>query len=80
MGSLRDGRSDGGVGQALERAVRSALGESQGIADWLWLTVGQLQYAGTVSADAQRGRQGRRGTGTATGALWRDGNGLSASN
>ena len=69
VSSLRDGRSGGGVWQAMKRAVRSALGENQSIADWLWLTVGRMQYAGTVSADAQRGRQGRRGAGTATRAL-----------
>ena len=78
VSSLRDGRSGGGIWQAMKRAVRSALGDSQSIADWLWLTVGRMQYAGTVSADAQRGRQGRRGAGNATRALWRDGNGLSA--
>ena len=78
VGSLRDGRSGGGIGQAMRRAVRSSLGEDQSVADWLWLTVGRMQYAGIVSADAQRGRQGRRGTGSADRALWRDGNGLSA--
>ena len=75
VGSLRDGRSGGG-----KRAVRSSLGEGQSVADWLWLTVGRMQYAGTVSADAQRGRQGRRGAGSADRALWRDGNGLRAHN
>ena len=56
VSSLRDGRSGGGIWQAMKRAVRSALGDSQSIADWLWLTVGRMQYAGTVSVDAQRGR------------------------